>query len=149
MRLLVRFVSRLLVVSLAAALPAACVAPDMPGNQFAGTWTTAERHQIAFRDNTVVVNPADAKPMAMAPESCGGAFRFGYGHQSREALLGLMPHQRELRGRLAGMLLQPDYAVAELACGEGASTYVLLDDRDLVVIHRDLDIAGIERLSRL
>jgi len=39
--------------------------------------------------------------------------------------------------------------MAELACGEGDSTYVLLDDRDLVVIHRDRDIAGIERLSRL
>ena len=36
-----------------------------------------------------------------------------------------------------------------VTCGEGASTYVLLDDRDLVVIHRDRDVAGIERLSRL
>ena len=45
--------------------------------------------------------------------------------------------------------MQPDYAVAELACGEGNSTYVLLDDRDLVAIYRDRDVAGIERLSRL
>jgi hypothetical protein len=141
--------SRLLLLALAAGLPAACVAPDMPGNQFAGTWTTAERHQIAFRDNTVVVNPADAAPTPMAADSCAGTFHFSYEHKSREALLGLMPHQRDLRNRLATMLPRPDYAVAELTCGEGASTYVLLDDRDLVVVHRDRDIAGIERLSRL
>ena len=45
--------------------------------------------------------------------------------------------------------MQPDYPVAELSCGEGGSTYVLLGERDLVAIHRDRDIAGIERLSRL
>jgi hypothetical protein len=141
--------TRPLVLALAAVLPVACVAPEMPGNQFTGTWTTAERHQIAFRDNTVVVNPADAAPTPMAAASCAGVFRFGYGRKSRGALLGLMPHQRDLRNRLDTMLPQADYAVAELTCGEGASTYVLLDDRDLVVIHRDRDIAGIERLSRL
>ncbi|HEV8679040.1 MAG TPA: hypothetical protein VGQ90_06670 [Stellaceae bacterium] len=149
MRLLVGPVLRLILLAIAVALPAACVAPEGPGSPFAGPWTTAERHQIAFRDNTVVVNPADPKPMAMAANSCAGAFRFGYGRKSRDALLGLMPKQPDLRSRLATLLVQPDYAVAELTCGEGDSTYVLLDDRDLVVIHRDRDIAGIERLSRL
>src|SRR5438309_5369728 len=128
---------------------AACAVPEPPANPFAGAWTTAERHQIAFRDTTIMVNQPDAQPTAMGAESCAGAFRFGYGRMSREALIGLAPHQPDLRGKLANLLVQPDYAVAELTCGEGNSTYVLLDDRDLVAIYRDRDVAGIERLSRL
>ncbi|HLY46230.1 MAG TPA: hypothetical protein VKQ73_11675 [Stellaceae bacterium] len=135
-------------VILAASLPVACVAPP-PANPFAGTWSTAERQQIAFRDDTVVVNPPDAPPTPMSAASCDGAFRFGYRHESREALLALAARQPDVWKRLAALLAQPDYSVAELGCGEGDSTYVLLDDRDLVVIHRDRDIAGIERLSRL
>lgn len=141
--------ARLALLALAAALPAACAAPvPPPANPFAGVWVTAERQQIAFRDDTVVVNPPDAAPTAMSKDSCDGTFRFGYGQMSRQALLGLAPHQPDLPKKLATLLVRPDYPVAELACGEGDSTYVLLDERDLVAIHRDRDIAGIERLSR-
>ena len=139
---------RVAVLAFLAVLPIGCVVPP-PANPFVGAWTTAERHQIAFRDTTIMVNQPDAQPTAMGAESCSGAFRFGYGRKSREALIGLAPHQPDLRGKLANLLVQPDYAVAELACGEGNSTYVLLDDRDLVAIYRDRDVAGIERLSRL
>ena len=139
---------RLAVLAFLAALPIGCVVPP-PANPFVGAWATAERHQIAFRDTTITVNSPDAQPTAMGAESCAGAFRFGYGRKSREALIGLAPHQADLRGKLASLLVQPDYAVAELACGEGNSTYVLLDERDLVAIYRDRDVAGIERLSRL
>jgi hypothetical protein len=149
MRSIVTSLPRLLVLAVAAALPMGCVAPQPPANPFAGAWMTAEHQQIAFRDNTVILSPPDAQPTAMGAESCGGAFRFGYGRKSREALIGLAPHQPDLRGKLASLLVMPDYPVAEVDCGEGASTYVLLDERDLVAIHRDRDIAGIERLSRL
>jgi hypothetical protein len=148
MRWVVTFLPRFALLALVASLPIGCAAPP-PANPFAGAWTTAERHQIAFRDDTVVVNPPDAQPTPMGAESCAGSFRFAYGRKSREALIGLAPHQPDLTGRLAGLLVQPDYAVAELACGEGGTTYVLLDERDLVAIHRDRDIAGFERLSRL
>jgi hypothetical protein len=138
------------VVLLAAitALPAACVAPPPP-NPFAGAWVTGERQQIAFGDDTVVMNPPDAPPTALGAETCDGAFRFGYGRRDRDTLLRLAPRQPDLRRRLAGLLAGPEYPVAELACGEGATTYVLLGDRELLAIHRDRDIAGIERLSRL
>ena len=145
---LVRSMPRLIVLAVAAVLPAACVAPEPP-NPFAGAWTTAEHQQIAFRDNTVVVNAKDAAATPMAAESCAGAFRFSYGRKSREALLGLAPQQADLRKKLASLLVQPEYPVAELACGAGDSTYVLLGDRELVAIYRDRDIAGVERLSRL
>lgn len=134
---------------LAAALPAACATAPKPANPFAGDWATAEHERIAFRDNTVIVNQGGAAPTAMSAASCDGTFRFGYERKSREALLGLTPRQPDVGKRLAALLVRPDYPVAELACGEGGSTYVLLDDRDLVVIHRDRDVAGIERLTRL
>ncbi len=98
------------------ALPAACAAPE-PQSPFAGAWSGAERHQISFRDNTVVQQPAGAPATILGPETCAGRFRFGY-------------------------------VVAELGCGEGGTTYVLLDDGKLIAIHRDADVAGIEELSR-
>jgi len=148
MMLIVTSIPRLALLLSAALLPVACATPE-PANPFAGAWTTAERQQIAFRNDTVVVQPPNASPTPMSAESCDGAFRFFYGRKERDALLGLTPRQPDLKNRLARLLVQADYPVAELTCGEGASTYVLLDDRDLVVIHRDRDIGGIETLSRL
>jgi hypothetical protein len=46
------------------------------------------------------------------------------------------------------LLVKPEYPVAEVNCGDGYSAYVLLDDRDVLAIHRDREVAGIERLSR-
>jgi hypothetical protein len=85
----------------------------------------------------------------MSAGSCDGRFSFGYEHKSRAELLMLAPRQPDVTGRLAELLVRPVYPVAEAVCGEGDTTYVLLDDRDLVAIHRDGEIAGIERLSRL
>jgi hypothetical protein len=133
----------------AALLPAACAVPQPSSDPFAGAWTTAEHQQIAFRANTVVVNEPNTPPTPMSAQSCDGAFRFGYGEKSRAALIALAPRQPDLRKRLEALLVRPEYKVAELTCGEGGSTYVLLDDRDLVAIHRDRDIAGVERLTRL
>jgi len=133
-----------------ALLPAACATPPSPPpNPFAGIWSTPERQQIAFRDDTIVVALPNEPPAAMAPDTCDGAFRFGYGRRSRDALIGLAPKQPDLRQRLGRLLGQSEYPVAEVSCGEGATTYVMLDDRDLVAIHRDRDVAGLERLSRL
>lgn len=133
----------------ASGLLAACAEIAAPANPFAGDWTTAERQHIAFRDDTVVVQPANANATPMSAQSCDGTFRFGYTHMSRDALLGLTPRQPDLKNRLTRLLARADYPVAQMTCGEGASTYVLLDDRDLVVIHRDQGIAGVETLTRL
>lgn len=136
---------------LAAALfPSACATPAAPdANPFAGNWATAERSQIAFRSDTVVVTQPDTSPMPMSAQSCDGSFRFGYAHESRSDLLGLASQQPDLQSKLASLLVRPDYPIAQVTCGEGGSTYVLLDDHDLVAIHRDRNVAGIERLSRL
>src|SRR5260370_1328640 len=139
---------RLAALALVATLPAACVAPEGSTDPFAGAWTNGESPRIPFRDNPVVHHPATAPPTAMSSQTCAGQFRFGYGHKSREALLALTPQQPDLRDRLARLLVRPDYPVAELGCGEGDTTYVLLGDRDLVAIYRDAGIAGVEHVSR-
>src|SRR5947209_14864848 len=132
---------------LLATLPAACATPE-PQSPFAGTWSGAERHQISFRDNTVVQQPAGAPATTLGPDTCSGRFRFTYARRNRDALIALAPEQPDLRSRLTLLLVRPDYPVAELGCGEGGTTYVLLDDRNLIAIHRDADVAGIEQLSR-
>src|SRR3954451_2202080 len=136
---------------LAALVPSACVGPAPPppsANPFVGTWNTAERHQIAFRDDTVVMAPPGSPATALGAAVCEGRFRFSYNRKSREALLALTPQQAELRRRLAAQLPGPDYHIAELTCGDGGTTYVLLGERDLLAIHHDRDIAAFERLSR-
>lgn len=137
-------------LALAALLPAACTGPSaLPSaNPFAGAWNTAERQQIAFRDDTVVISPPGLPPTPLGPTVCEGRFGFGYDRQSRDALLTLTPQQPELRQRLAAQLPGSDYRVAELTCGDGGTTYVLLGERDLLAIHQDRGIANIERLSR-
>jgi hypothetical protein len=138
---------RYIALILLAALPAACAAPE-PQSPFAGAWSGAERYQISFRDGTVVQQPSDGPPTALGPKTCAGRFRFGYARRSRDALIALAPEQPDLRSRLTLLLVRPDYPVAELGCGDGGTTYVLLDDRNLIAIHRDADVAGIEQLSR-
>jgi hypothetical protein len=150
-KLRLRNPARLGVLALAALLPAACAAPRIapPANPFAGGWTTPERQQIVFRDGTVLIQPDNAAPTPLSAASCDGRFSFGYARKSRADLLTLAPTQPDVTGKLAELLARPDYPVAEAVCGGGATTYVLLDERDLVAIHRDADVAGIERLSRL
>lgn len=139
---------RLLLLALLAALPACVTAPPLPKNPFLGAWSTAEKSQIAFREDTVVINPPDSPPTPMSAQSCPQGFRFQYGRKSRDALLALAINQPDVTRKLGSLLMQPEYPVAELRCDQGDNTYVLLNDRDLVAIYRDKDIAGIEELSR-
>src|SRR5947209_11474001 len=137
---------RLLVI--AAVLAASCAMP--PTNPFLGAWATPERNAITFRDATLVVAPTSGEaPTEMNPQACGGRFHFSYSRKSRDALTELVARQPDLRAQLDNLLRQPEYPVAELGCDQGDNTYVLLDDRDLVVIYRDGEIAAVERLSRI
>jgi hypothetical protein len=137
-------------LALAALLPAACsaLAPPTPSSPFIGSWTNPDRQLVGFRDDAIVLTPPNEPPTPMSLQTCDGTYRFAYGEKGRDALLALTPRQPDLRRELTGLLVQPTYPVAEVNCGEGYSAYVLLNDHDMVVIHRDRDIAGLERLSR-
>ena len=52
--------------------PPAPIAPPPSANPFVGAWTTAERQQIAFRDDTVVMNPPGEPPTPLGAEICDG-----------------------------------------------------------------------------
>lgn len=133
---------------IAAVLPGACAMP--PANPFLGAWATPERNAITFRDATVIVTPTGGEaPTEMSAQACAGRFHFGYSRKSRDQLAALIERQPDLRAQLDSLLRQPEYPVAELGCDQGSNTYVLLDDRDLVAIYRDGDIAAVERLSRI
>jgi len=131
-------------------LPVACVAPQQappPANPFLGSWASEDKSQITFREDTVVLGPAEGGA-AYDNTRCRGVFGFLYGKKSRDALAALITRQPDLRKKVTDLLPQPDYRVAELDCDQGDHTYVLLGDRDLLAIYRDGDIAGIDRLSR-
>jgi hypothetical protein len=138
---------RAIMAALIAALPLGCATET--ANPFAGTWATRDNDRISFREDTVVVSPSRGQSTVMSRASCPKDFRFGYSTQSREALTQLVPGQADLRRKLAGLLVQPEYRVAQMNCDRGFNTYVLLDDRDVVAIYRDGDIAGLDRFSRL
>jgi hypothetical protein len=135
-------------LALATLLPACGFTPPRSANPFDGAWNTAERQQIAFRDDTVVMNPPGSPPTPLGASVCEGRFYFVYNRKTRDALLALTPQQPELRQRLAAQLAGPQYNVAELTCGDGGTTYVLLGERDVLAIHHDRGIAALERLSR-
>jgi hypothetical protein len=148
------FNPRLAAVLLAALVPAACAAPPAPrpsppANPFAGAWSSGEHQQIAFRDDTIVLSLPDAPPTPLSAAACDGTFRFGYGRENRSALIGLPLHQPDLQHELAAVLQAAEYPVASVICGDGGTVYVLIDARDVLAIHRDRDIAGIEHLTRL
>ena len=133
-----------------AAVPLACAPPasNRAESAFVGNWATGENASITIRPDTIIQHQPDGQSTALDMKSCRGVFRFTYGMKTRQALIGLLPRQPELQRRLSDLLVESSYPVAELACGDGDTTYVLLDDRDLVAIYRDAGVAGVERLSR-
>jgi len=143
-------IARRLAVWPAAALLAACVGPATPASSpLIGSWVTPDHDQVTFREDTVVLTPDNGQPTPMSREDCAGNFRLAYGRMTSESLETLFPHQPDLRVKLKALLVAPVYPAANLDCDRGGTTYVLLDDRDLIAIYRDADIAGIQRLTRL
>jgi hypothetical protein len=141
-----------LIVAAAALLPAACAGMGSgtgSGNPFAGTWQTADKEKIAFADDTIVLSPPGGAPTPMTAAQCNGAFRYRLGRMARDSLTSLVAAQPDLHQRLIELLRQPVYQVIEIGCDHGTSTYVMLDDRDLVAIYRDRDVLGLDRMSRL
>src|SRR5215469_8147942 len=147
-----RAIIYLLASMVAAALPLACSYSPFPApevkNPFVGDWSSGPEASITIRPDTIIQHQANGESTVLDNSMCRGVFRFVYDTRSRDALVGLIARQPDLRQRLSALLVEPSYPVSELACDRGDQTYVLLDDRQLVAIYRDGDIGAIDRLER-
>jgi len=141
-----------LAVIAAALIPAACAqfgaTSTRSGNPFFGVWQTADHDEIAFNSDTVELAPPKGNRIPITAAQCNGGYFFHYGRMTRDSLVGTTASQPDVRNRLSAMLKEPVYPVAEMGCDHGTSTYVLLDPSHLVVIYRDRDVVGLDRMER-
>lgn len=138
------------VLILLALLPAACAdfAFSPTPNQFIGAWKAGDSGNVSFNEDTVVLTSPGGKPTPISAAECNGGFRFRYGRMTRGSLAGIAAAQPDIDRKLSDMLTNPVYPVAELTCDSGVSTYVMLDDHDIVAIYRDRDVVGLDRMTR-
>lgn len=136
---------------IAAMVQIACAPPPPPAqadNPLIGSWVAADNASITIRPDTIIQHQPDGENITLGEDTCRGVFRFSYDTKSRQALTALVPRQPDLRQRLADLLVNSSYPVAELECDRGDQTYVLLGDSQLLAIYRDGDIGAIDRLVR-
>jgi hypothetical protein len=137
---------------LAALLPAACAffpSQAPPASPLIGTWTTADHNQVTFRPDAVVVLPDKGQPTTIGKADCNGVYKLAYGRMATAPLQRAFASQADLQSKLKQLLLKPEYPVADVTCDQGGTTYVLLDDRQMLAIYRDAGVGGLEHLTRL
>jgi hypothetical protein len=117
-------------------------------NEFVGAWTTSDQAKVLFNEDTVVLTSPDGKPTPISAAECNGGFFFHYGKMTRGSITGIAAAQPDIDKKLSDMLVDPVYPVAELGCDRGTSTYVMLNDHDIVAVYRDRDVVGLDRMSR-
>jgi hypothetical protein len=142
--------ARLLAI-LAGVLPGACAffPSASPPSPLIGTWTTQDRNKVTFRPDSVLLTPDKGPPMTMSSAECNGAYRLAYGRMQTAPLQAAFQSQADLQRKLKAALTKPDYPVADVTCDHGGTTYLLLDDREMVAIYRDSGVGGIEYYTRL
>jgi hypothetical protein len=141
---------RLLVV-LAALPPAGCIFfPSEPSpSPLIGTWTTPDRNKVTFRPDAVVVAPEKGPTTTINTAECNGVYKLAYGRMQTAPLKQAFAKQADLESKLQVILVKPEYLVADVTCDRGGTTYLLLDDREMLAIYRDAGVGGIEHLTRL
>jgi len=141
---------RLAAAALVALLPSGCAffgpAPDNP---LLGTWSNADNDRVTFQPDTIVLTPSKGPSGTMGPADCNGVFRLTYGRMATPPLAKLFPTQPDLEDKLKAALVKPEYPVAEVTCGEGGTTYLMIGDREVLAIYRDAGIGGLGHLTRL
>ena len=145
------FVGRIAATIVAAALLGGCALfPGWaPENPIIGTWANTDNDRVTFTADAVTVTPNNSKPTVMGPGDCNGVFKIAYGRMATAPFATLFPTQADLEDKLKGLLVQPEYPVADVTCDRGGTTYFMIGDRELLAIYRDAGLGGIERLSRL
>ena len=119
-----------------------------PANPLIGTWATADRNKVTFAAEAVIVTPDKGAPTTMSKAECNGVYTLAYGRMQTAPLKQLFPKQADLTGQLNRLLVKPEYPVAEVTCDRGGTTYLMLDDGQVLAIYRDGAVGGIERMTR-
>ena len=120
-----------------------------PVNPLLGTWTNADNDQVTLKPDAVIVTPNKGAAAAMGPADCNGVFTLAYGRMATAPFAVLFPAQPDLEAKLKEALVQPEYPVAEVTCGQGGTTYLMVGEREVLAIYRDAGIGGLEHLTRL
>jgi hypothetical protein len=133
------------------ALSAGCtlIEGPEPVNPLIGTWTNADNDQVTLKPDAVIVTPNKGTAAPMSAADCNGAFTLTYGRMPTAPFATLFPAQPDLETKLKQALVQPEYPVAEVTCGQGGTTYLMVGDREVLAIYRDSGVGGLEHLTRL
>jgi len=137
---------------LAALLPGACAffpGRTPPASPLLGTWSTADHNKVIFRADAVVVAPEQGPSTTMSAADCNGRYKLLYGRMATAPLAAAFASQPDLQNKLKRLLPKPEYMVADVTCGDGGTTYLMLDDRQMIAVYRDAGIGGVEQLTRL
>jgi hypothetical protein len=140
---------RLLIVMAALSAASCAFQGEPPASPLVGSWTTADRNRVTFRQDAVVLTPDAGRPTTMGPGECNGVYKLQYGRMSSAALQQSFPAQPDMQVKLRQLLTKPEYPVADVTCDRGGTTYLLLNDRDMLAVYRDAGVGGTETLSRL
>src|SRR5580658_11324514 len=95
-----------LAVMFAGLLPTACALLEGPPpvSPLVGSWATADRNQVTFRDEAVVVTPDKGQATTIGPGDCNGVYKLLYGRMDTAALQHAFPSQPDLQGKLKQLL---------------------------------------------
>jgi hypothetical protein len=122
---------------------------QLPSSPLFGNWADPDHNEVTFRADAVVVTPDKGQPTTMGPGECNGVYKLQYGRMMTAALKQSFPSQPDLQTKLKQLLTQPDYPVADVTCDQGGTTYLMLDNSQVLAVYRDAGVGGTESLSRL
>jgi hypothetical protein len=136
--------------ALLALLPTGCAFFEgAPDNPLLGTWSNADNDRVTFKADGVVIAPSKGAAAAMGPGDCSGVYKLAYGRMATAPFNTLFPSQPDLEDKLKQALVKPEYPVADVTCGQGGTTYMMIGDREVLAIYRDAGIGGVEHLTRM
>jgi hypothetical protein len=135
---------------LAGLLPAACFfPPGEPASPLIGSWASADNNKVTFGPTSIVVTSDKGQATTMSGAECNGAYKLVYGRMETAPLERAFPSQADLQTKLKQLLVKPEYPVADVTCDQGGTTYLMLDDHQVLAVYRDAGVGGLEHLNRL
>ncbi|HWD56922.1 MAG TPA: hypothetical protein VG308_01480 [Stellaceae bacterium] len=144
-----------LLLALATGLVASCSYLTLPFggappvSPLVGNWATTDKNKVSFRADAVIVTPDKGSSTTLGPRDCNGIYKLQYGRMNGASLAQAFPSQKDLTSKLKQLLVKPEYAVADVTCDQGGTTYLMLDESRMLAVYRDAGVGGLEAYSRL